>query len=129
MCEADSSAAPGRRAEVRSKNADRTTLALVAGLTRQRLTHRGIVDRMRRWRTVLRGHRLCASQMHRWLAGYFGSETKATIAVMASIFRHPTQCVALRMTARPAAWAAWHSGGGYSDNAHRFTSPFSSALS
>src|SRR5271156_5291141 len=118
MCEADSSAAPGRRAEVRSKNADRTALALVAGLTRQRMTHRGIVDRMRRGRTVLRGHRLCASQMHRWLAGYFGSETKATIAVKATIFRHSPQWVALRMAGRPAAWAAWPSGCGYSDNAH-----------
>jgi len=115
----------GRARGGQIRSAKRTGLTLVAGTDRDLMAHRmaarrRIVQWMRRRCACLRGDRLRASQMQRGLAGDPGPETKTTVAVMAPIFRHRAQRVALRVVAGPAAWAAGKSRGWNYDNAHRF---------
>jgi hypothetical protein len=66
--------------------------------------------------------------MQRRLAGYFAAETKTTATVMAFVFRHRAQRVALGMIAGTAAWAPGSSGSGNTDDAHGFILAVSCAI-
>lgn len=99
---------------------EEAALVLVAAMTRELMTHRRIIDRMRSRCATLRGDALRAPQMQRRFAGYLGAETKADAAVTASFFRKRAQRVALGMTAGSAARTTAHSGSGNRYDAHRF---------
>jgi hypothetical protein len=106
--------------DYRIKTGSETALALVALLTRGLISWHGIVYRMRRWRTALRGNSLRAPQMQSGLTGDFGTETKTDTTVMASLVGQRAQRVALGMNAGSAARAPGHTGSGNNHDAHCF---------
>jgi hypothetical protein len=79
-----------------------------------------LVDRMDCGSTISRDDHLCASHMHRRLAGNFGAETKPAAAVMAFFVGHRAHRVALGVIAGSAARSPGHSGRRNNDDAHGF---------
>jgi len=100
---------------------------LVAVMARDAVGRGRIMDRMSSRCAISRGDRLSASQMQRRLTGYPGAETKPDATVMASLFRHRAQRMALGMIAGSAAWTPGRSGSGNTDDAHGFILAVSSA--
>ena len=89
-------------------------------MSRDMMARGGIMYRMRRRCAISRGDALCASHMHRRLAGNFGAETKPAAAVMALLVCHRAHRVALGMIAGSAAWSPGHSGSRNNNDAHSF---------
>jgi hypothetical protein len=107
---------------------DQEWLALVAVMTYDVVTGRGIMDRMRSRCTACRGDALRASHMQRRLADNLGAKTKTSSAVMAFVVGHRAQRVALGMIAGSTARSPGHSGRWNNDDAHGFILAVCSAV-